>query len=509
MLCVAEEGVGGARLAAQLRDLAGLAESPERARDAERGRGAGVAGRHGGDALARAVRGRAGRGAARLHGQPARSTGGCGPRTSVARRRTSAGSAGPGCSTDDEVAAVLDCARAGGGRAVRGHVRVRRPRTRTSTPPSSAGSPSWPVRPAPASTPAAAATTRWPPTCGCGARTSCRPSRRASSASSRCCSSGPRAAGGDLPARLHPPAAGPARAAGAPPPGPRVGARPAMSTGCWRRSSPPRRVAARRRRARRLVAAARPGGDRGRPRLRRPSSPTASTPSPTGTSWPRRSSTWPSSPSTSRASGEEWVLWTSDELGFARLDDGYATGSSMMPQKKNPDIAELARGKAGRVIGDLTGLLVDAEGPAARLQPRPAGGQGAAVRRGRPGPPGPRRADGNGCDGNVRARTDAGRGRRTGAGRHRPGRVAGRAGDARSGTPTRSSARSSAGRWTARATWRRWSPPTPTSVLTRQPSSARGWRSAAAPRRAAAGPARSRCSWSSSPPRSTTARLAA
>ena len=60
--------------------------------------------------------------------------------------------------------------------------------------------------------------------------------------------------------------------------------------------------------------------------------------------------------------GEEWVLWTSDELGFARLDDGYATGSSMMPQKKNPDIAELARGKAGRVIGDLTGLLVMLKG---------------------------------------------------------------------------------------------------------------------------------------------------
>lgn len=55
--------------------------------------------------------------------------------------------------------------------------------------------------------------------------------------------------------------------------------------------------------------------------------------------------------------GEEWVLWTTDEFGFAKLDDGYATGSSMLPQKKNPDIAELARGKAGRLIGNLTGLL--------------------------------------------------------------------------------------------------------------------------------------------------------
>ncbi|MEC9224586.1 MAG: argininosuccinate lyase, partial [Actinomycetota bacterium] len=55
--------------------------------------------------------------------------------------------------------------------------------------------------------------------------------------------------------------------------------------------------------------------------------------------------------------GEEWVLWTSEEFGFARLDDAYATGSSMLPQKKNADIAELARGKSGRLIGNLTGVL--------------------------------------------------------------------------------------------------------------------------------------------------------
>ena len=60
--------------------------------------------------------------------------------------------------------------------------------------------------------------------------------------------------------------------------------------------------------------------------------------------------------------GEEFVLWTTDEFGFARLDDGYATGSSMLPQKKNPDIAELARGKAGRLIGDLTGFLATMKG---------------------------------------------------------------------------------------------------------------------------------------------------
>ncbi|MGH9111878.1 MAG: argininosuccinate lyase, partial [Acidimicrobiales bacterium] len=60
--------------------------------------------------------------------------------------------------------------------------------------------------------------------------------------------------------------------------------------------------------------------------------------------------------------GEEVILWSTDEFGFARLDDAYATGSSMLPQKKNPDIAELARGKAGRVIGDLTGLLATLKG---------------------------------------------------------------------------------------------------------------------------------------------------
>lgn len=54
---------------------------------------------------------------------------------------------------------------------------------------------------------------------------------------------------------------------------------------------------------------------------------------------------------------EEVILWSTDEFGFLRLDDAYSTGSSMLPQKKNPDIAELARGKTGRLIGNLTGLL--------------------------------------------------------------------------------------------------------------------------------------------------------
>jgi argininosuccinate lyase len=60
--------------------------------------------------------------------------------------------------------------------------------------------------------------------------------------------------------------------------------------------------------------------------------------------------------------GEEIALWASDEFGFLRLADAYSTGSSMLPQKKNPDVAELARGGAGRVIGDLTGLLATLKG---------------------------------------------------------------------------------------------------------------------------------------------------
>jgi argininosuccinate lyase len=60
--------------------------------------------------------------------------------------------------------------------------------------------------------------------------------------------------------------------------------------------------------------------------------------------------------------GEEWVLWSSDEFGFVSLDDGYATGSSMMPNKKNADIAELARGKTGRLVGHVAGFLTTLKG---------------------------------------------------------------------------------------------------------------------------------------------------
>ena len=59
---------------------------------------------------------------------------------------------------------------------------------------------------------------------------------------------------------------------------------------------------------------------------------------------------------------EDVVLWVTHEFGFATLADAWSTGSSIMPQKKNPDVAELARGKAGRLIGNLTGLLATLKG---------------------------------------------------------------------------------------------------------------------------------------------------
>lgn len=59
---------------------------------------------------------------------------------------------------------------------------------------------------------------------------------------------------------------------------------------------------------------------------------------------------------------EDVIFWCAPEVGFARLSDSWSTGSSIMPQKKNPDVAELARGKAGRLIGNLSGLLATLKG---------------------------------------------------------------------------------------------------------------------------------------------------
>ena len=60
--------------------------------------------------------------------------------------------------------------------------------------------------------------------------------------------------------------------------------------------------------------------------------------------------------------GEEWCIWATTEFGWADVAEAYSTGSSIMPQKKNPDVAELARGKAGRLIGNLTGVLAMLKG---------------------------------------------------------------------------------------------------------------------------------------------------
>ena len=59
---------------------------------------------------------------------------------------------------------------------------------------------------------------------------------------------------------------------------------------------------------------------------------------------------------------EEIIIWSTDEFKFIELDDAFSTGSSIMPQKKNPDMAELIRGKSGRVYGNLVGLLTVLKG---------------------------------------------------------------------------------------------------------------------------------------------------
>lgn len=60
--------------------------------------------------------------------------------------------------------------------------------------------------------------------------------------------------------------------------------------------------------------------------------------------------------------GEEWVLWASEEFGFLTPSDSVSTGSSIMPQKKNPDPMELVRGKSARVVGNIVTLLVLCKG---------------------------------------------------------------------------------------------------------------------------------------------------
>ena len=126
--------------------------------------------------------------------------------------------------------------------------------------------------------------------------------------------------------------------------------------------------------------------------------------------------------------GEEVVLWSTEEFGFAVLDDAFATGSSMLPQKKNPDVAELARGKSGRLIGNLTGLLATLKGlPLAYnrdLQEDKEPLFDSVVAD----PPGPGRTDRADGHGPLRHPPHGGRRRRGHGGRRGPGRVAGGAG---------------------------------------------------------------------------------
>ena len=379
--------------------------------------------------------------------------------------------------------------------------------TRTSTPRSSAGSPSSPAPPAPSSTPAAAATTRSPPTCGSTPSEALAEVAAASLDLQQVLLDRADEAGDAYLPGLHAPAAGAAGAAGAPPARPRLGARAATST------------AARRARAALDVSplgagalagsslAARPRRHRRRPRVRRPRSTTRSTRSATATSSPRRCSTSPLLGVHLSRLGEEIVLWSTEEFGFLRLADAYATGSSMLPQKKNPDIAELARGKAGRLIGHLTGFLATLKGlPLAYnrdlqedKEPLFDALDQTALRS--------RRVDRAARGRDLRPRAHGGRRRRPDARRHRPRRAARRArhavprGARRRRRPRARVDRVGPGARRPRAADERLGPEAPRS-------SSRAPRCAGARPRAAAVPTRWRSSWSASGAESTSIRPA-
>ena len=80
--------------------------------------------------------------------------------------------------------------------------------------------------------------------------------------------------------------------------------------------------------------------------------------------FPLQDGTWdfPGDAVAGKRLSEETILWCSREFSFVELDDAHCTGSSMMPQKKNPDVSELVRGKTGRVIGHLTAMLATVKG---------------------------------------------------------------------------------------------------------------------------------------------------
>ena len=304
--------------------------------------------------------GRVGRGSPRGVGVPARRRrGAAAVRLRGDAPSTRAGFARPACSRERGARA-----RSSGARR-RSHVGARP--TRTCTRRSSASS----ARSGGRSTPAARGTTRSPRRSGSTSPTPAREAGRRSSAFARRGARPRRGRGGDADARLHAP---PARASRSP-----------SATTCsrgWRCSiataaaSRPPASGARRCRSARARSPAR------RSTCRRP--PRADAELARRGRRPRLRARLPLRVAVlfthlSRI-GEELVLWSASEFGFVRLPEKAATGSSMMPQKLNPDVAELVRGKAGTAIGAPRPGCSRREGAPARVRPRPAGGQGAGVR---------------------------------------------------------------------------------------------------------------------------------
>ena len=174
--------------------------------------------------------------------------------------------------------------------------------------------------------------------------------------------------------------------------------------------------------------------------------------------------------------GEEIVLWSTEEFGFCTLDDAYATGSSMLPQKKNPDVAELARGKSGRLIGHLNAVLVTLKGlPLAynrdlQEDKEPLFDAVAQVTRALIALRGVYETV------DVERGAHADGGGRPGGGGHRPGRDARRAGHALPPGPRARSAAWCASRSSATCPWSSWWRPTPIWARPRSSCSSPVWR---------------------------------
>ena len=274
--------------------------------------------------------------------------------------------------------------RPGRGRARRRHLRLRCPPTRTSTPRSSAGSPSWPARPAPSSTPAAAATTRSPPTCACSPSGSSARWPAGSSTLQQVLLERAERGRRRLPARATPTCSGPSRCCWPTTCWPTAGRWPATSTGCstpaaastCRRSAPARWPARRCRSIPTAVAA-----DLGFAAAFENSLDAVSDRdfvaealfdlALLGVHLSRI--------------GEEVVLWSTDEFGFLQPRRRLRHRQLDAAAEEEPRHRRAGPGQGGPPHRQPHRPAGHAQGPAARLQPRPAGGQGAAVRRRRPG----------------------------------------------------------------------------------------------------------------------------